>query len=54
METIERDYSPRGVRFFYVYKALAHPELNGYVQPVTLDERLMHVEEAELTLGARR
>lgn len=53
METIERDYSPRGVRFFYVYKALAHPELNGYVQPVTLDERLMHVEEAELTLGGR-
>lgn len=53
METIERDYSPLGVRFFYVYKALAHPELNGYVQPVTLEERLMHVAEAKRTLGSR-
>lgn len=53
METVERDYSPRGVRFFYVYKALAHPELNGYVQPVTLEERLMHVAEAKRTLGSR-
>ena len=41
------------MRFFYVYKALAHPELNGYVKPVTLDERLMHVAEAERTLGSR-
>ncbi len=53
METIERDYTPKGVRFFYVYKALAHPELNGYVQPVTLEERLMHVAEAKRTLGSR-
>jgi len=53
VETIERDYSPKGVRFFYVYKALAHPELNGYVQPITLEERLMHVAEAKRTLGSR-
>ncbi len=53
METIERDYTPKGVRFYYVYKALAHPEHNRYVAPVTLEERLMHVKEAERTLGSR-
>ncbi|MFQ5744056.1 MAG: hypothetical protein ACE5HV_10760 [Acidobacteriota bacterium] len=53
METIERDYSPRDVKFYYVYKALAHPELNGYVQPLTLEERLMHVAEAKRSLGTR-
>ena len=31
---------------------LAHPELNGYVNPVTLEERLMHIEEAKRTLGS--
>ena len=40
------------MRFVYLYKALAHPELNGYVNPVTLEERLMHVEEAKRTLGS--
>ena len=53
METLERDYTPKGVRFYYVYKALAHPEHNRYVAPVTLEERLMHVKEAERTLGSR-
>ena len=46
-----RDYAPKGVRFAYLYKALAHPELNGYVNPATLDERLMHIEEAKRSLG---
>ena len=53
METVERDYSPKGVRFYYVYKALAHPEHNNYVTPFSLEERLMHVAEAERTLGSR-
>ena len=48
-----RDYAPRGVRFYYIYKALAHPEHDGYVQPFTLEERLMHVREAERTLGSQ-
>ena len=52
METIYRDYSPKGVQFLYLYKALAHPELNGYVNPATLEERLMHIEEAKRTLGS--
>ena len=38
--------------FYYLYKALAHPELDGYVTPFTLKERLMHVAEAERTLGS--
>jgi hypothetical protein len=37
---------------FYVYKALAHPETNGYVAPFTLEERLLHVREARRTLGS--
>ncbi len=53
LETVERDYAPQGVRFYYVYKALAHPEYNGYVAPYTLEDRLMHVAEAERTLGSR-
>lgn len=47
-----RDYSPKGVKFFYIYKALAHPEHSGYIQPFTLEERLMHVKEAQRTLGS--
>lgn len=52
METVYRDYAPKGVQFYYIYKTLAHPELDGYVQPFTLEERLMHVKEAERTLGS--
>ncbi|MCB9383632.1 MAG: hypothetical protein H6509_03385 [Bryobacterales bacterium] len=52
MEAVYRDYAPKGVKFYYLYKALAHPGLNGYVAPLTLEERLMHVEEAKRTLGS--
>ena len=53
METIERDYTPQGVQFYYLYKQLAHPELDNYVDPYTLEERLMHVAQAERQLGSR-
>lgn len=53
LETVERDYSPRGVKFYYIYKALAHPETNGYITPFTLEERLLHVAEAKQKLGSR-
>ena len=53
LETVQRDYAPKGVRFYYVYKSLAHPELRGYVTPFTLQERLMHVQEAKKRLGSR-
>lgn len=41
------------MKFYYIYKALAHPEQNGYVTPFTLDERLLHVAEAKKQLGTR-
>lgn len=48
-----RDYGPKGVKFFFIYKSLAHPELVGnYVQPFTLAERLAHARQAEKQLGA--
>jgi hypothetical protein len=53
VETIERDYTPQGVQFYYLYKQLAHPELDHYVDPYTLEERLMHVAQAERQLGSR-
>jgi hypothetical protein len=53
LETIQRDYADKGVEFYYIYKALAHPENNGYVAPFTLQERLMHVAEADKKLGTR-
>jgi EF hand len=40
------------VKFFFVYKTLAHPEITGgYVQPFTLEERLAHVKQAEDRFG---
>ena len=38
------------MKFYYLYKALAHPEKDGFVQPYTLEERLLHVKEAERML----
>ena len=52
METVYRDYSAKGVKFYYIYKALAHPGLSGYIRPHTLEERLMHIDEAKRTLGS--
>ncbi len=40
------------MKFYYVYKALAHPQYNYYIDPFTLEERLMHVQEARRTLGS--
>ena len=38
------------MQFFYVYKSLAHPERDGLVQPLTLEERLLHLKEADRRL----
>ena len=51
LEAVYRDYGPKGVKFFFVYKALAHPERSGILQPVTLDERLAQAREATKRLG---
>jgi len=50
VEALRRDYAGKGVKFHYVYRALAHPENNGIVRPFSLDERLMHVAEARKRL----
>ena len=42
-----------GVKFYYIYKSLAHPGLRGYVPPLTLQERLMHVHEAKRLFGSK-
>lgn len=48
-----RDYGPKKVKFYFVYKSLAHPELvDHHVQPFTLDERLKHAQLAEKKLAA--
>ena len=50
---MQRDFSRKDVKFFYIYKALAHPEQNGYITPFDLKERLMHVTEAKNKLGTQ-
>lgn len=50
---MHRDYGSKNVKFFFIYKTLAHPELVGnYVQPITIEERLAHAKQAEKQLGA--
>ncbi len=51
LEAVSRDYGPKNVRFYFIYKSLAHPERDGIVQPVTQEERLVHAREASKRLG---
>ena len=51
MEATYRDFKDKGVDFYFVYKALAHPQGNGFVRPTTIKERLLHVQEAKKSLG---
>ena len=54
LEAVNRDYYPKGVRFYFIFKSLAHPELAGnYVQPFTLDERLAMARQAEKQFGTK-
>ena len=41
------------MRFYYIYKALAHPGHKGYVAPFSLAERLQHVARAKARLGSQ-
>lgn len=50
---MQRDYAPRGVKFFYIYKSLEHPGNNGYQKPMNLAERLLHVKEAQQRIGSK-
>lgn len=51
VEAASADYAPLDVQFFFVYKTLRHPELDGYVQAQNLSERLMQLEAAREKLG---
>lgn len=50
---MKADYASKGVKFYFVYKSLAHPEggSKSYVAPVTLNERLTHIKTAYKELG---
>jgi len=47
VEAIAKDYSPKGVQFYFLYKLLAHPENHGYVKAFTIDERFLQVKRAQ-------
>ena len=53
IEAASQDYSPKGVQFFYFYKSLRHPELNGYVEAQNDSERLLQLAEAKKKLGTK-
>ncbi len=53
IEALQRDYSAKGVQFYYLYKLLAHPENNGYINAFTIEERFKHIEEAKKKLQTK-
>lgn len=42
-----RDYKNKNVQFYYVYKSVEHPEVNGFVSAFNIGERLKHIEIAK-------
>jgi hypothetical protein len=52
-EALAHDYASDRVQFFYLYKALAHPEFKGYVGPQNTEERLLHIVQAKKELGTK-
>jgi hypothetical protein len=53
IEAASADYSPKGVKFYFFYKSLRHPELDGYVQAQNLHERLLQLAEARKLYGTK-
>lgn len=54
LEAVQRDYGPKGVQFYFIFKSLAHPELAGdYIQPFTLEERLLLARRAKSQFGTQ-
>jgi len=53
VEALAADFAPKGVQFFYFYKSLRHPELEGYVQAQNMEERFLQLEEAREKLGTQ-
>lgn len=51
VEAVYQDFKDKeNLQFFYLYKTLAHPEYQGYIQPANLEERLAHIPEAKRVL----
>lgn len=53
IEAANADYGRKGVQFFFIYKSLRHPELDGYLQPQNLTERLLQLKAAQEKLGTK-
>ncbi|MEZ6087334.1 MAG: TlpA disulfide reductase family protein [Pirellulaceae bacterium] len=52
LEAVERDYGPKGVKFYFIFMSLAHPELVGnYVQAFTNEERIAQARQAVKQFG---
>ncbi|EMI53209.1 EF-hand domain-containing protein [Rhodopirellula sallentina] len=47
IEAVARDFSDRGVNFYFLYQSLAHPENWGFVQPTSIEDRFAQVEHAK-------
>jgi hypothetical protein len=53
IETTARAYESANVEFFYIYRYLAHPENNGYLQPFHIMERARQARIANQLLKTR-
>lgn len=52
LEAVQRDYVGKDVKFYFIFKSLAHPELVGdYVQPFTDEERVLQARQAVKQFG---
>lgn len=53
IEAAASDYASKGVNFYYIYRHLAHPENNGYLQPYTQRERARQTQLARELLSTQ-
>lgn len=53
IEILNADFSQKDIQFFYVFKSLRHPELDGFIEAQNLSERLLMVQEAKKRLGTK-
>ncbi len=53
IEAAHADYADKGVQFYYFYKSLRHPELQGYLQAQNMQERLLQLAEAREKLETK-
>ncbi|MDQ8179573.1 EF-hand domain-containing protein [Pelagicoccus sp. SDUM812005] len=53
IEAAFADYSTEGVQFYYFYKSLRHPELQGYVEAQNIQERLLQLAELKEKLATQ-